>query len=78
MDLDDDPSPVDLEQLLPLPSEDNSPDDISQYEGFNREFLSSKFTELLAAVPKDDPFMRPPSCKPCLPSLESKYECGDH
>lgn len=75
MDLDDDPSPVDLEQLLPLPSEDDS-ENILQYEEVNREFLSSKFTELLAAVPKDDPCMRHTSCKPCLPRLESKYKCS--
>lgn len=74
MDVDDDPSPVDLEQLLSLPSEDYSPEDVPQHEEFDQEFLSNKFTELLAAVPEDDPFMRPTSCKPCLPRLGSKYE----
>lgn len=78
MDIDDDPSPVDLEQLLSLPPEEDLAEDLPQYEEFNRDFLSSKFAGLLAAVPKDDPFMRTPSSKPCLPRLESKYECSNN
>lgn len=74
MDTDDEPSPVDLEELLSLPSEDASPEDVPQYEDFKQEYLSIKFAELLAAVPKDDPFMRTKSCKPCLPRVGSKYE----
>lgn len=74
MDVDDDPSPVDLEQLLPLSSEDDLPKDVPQHDEFDQEFLSNKFTELLAAVPENDPLMRPMSCKPCFPRLGSKYQ----
>ncbi|KAJ4393177.1 hypothetical protein N0V93_002384 [Gnomoniopsis smithogilvyi] len=69
METDEDPSPLNLEHLLSSPSEDDVSHDVPQYEEASQEWDPTKFVELLAAVPEDDPFMRPMQCKPCLPRL---------
>ncbi|KAJ4424918.1 hypothetical protein N0V82_000422 [Gnomoniopsis sp. IMI 355080] len=69
MELDDDPSPLNLEQLLSSPSEDDASQDIPRHEDVNEDCIPIKLVELLAAVPEDDPFMRKIQQKPCLPRL---------
>lgn len=74
MEVDDDASPLNLEQLLSLPSEDDDAQDVPQHEYVNQEWNATKFRELLAVVPKDDPFMRAIQYKPSLPRLGGKFK----
>lgn len=75
MEVDDDPSPLNLEQLLSSPSEKDVLNDLPQSdEDVNQEWVATKFAELLAMVPEDDPFKKPMQYKPCLPRLGGKYK----
>lgn len=74
MDVDQDPSPLDLEHLLSSPSEGDTSQDELQDEVTDPDSFRTRLETLLAAVPEDDPLMKTMHCKPCLPRLGGKYK----